>query len=131
MCRPDAADEAISAIFVKHLPANVTPDKLFNTFQQYGTIRGGLKGVSLRNTKSSGSSLPGREDKPRDVVAFIEFTEPAAMQAAIAASVFIDDQKVVGSCIWLRNMIGTITRSACWQSIQTIDTQIPRPLASV
>lgn len=108
MCRADAADETVSAIFVKHLPQNVTSDKLFNTFQQYGTIKGGMKGVSLRNTRSSGTNLPGQEGKPRDVVAFIEFTEPAAMSAAIAASVFIDDQKVRSLPCFLSG------QSLCW-----------------
>ena len=95
MCRAmGGTDEAVSSIFVKNLPQNVTAEKLFHTFQQYGAIKGGTKGVSLRNTRNSNNNAPGRENQPRDVVAFIEFTEPAAMAAAIAASVFIDDQKV-------------------------------------
>ncbi|KAK9811534.1 hypothetical protein WJX72_005492 [[Myrmecia] bisecta] len=74
-------DVPCTSIFVRDLPADVTPEKLEAAFARFGTVKDGLRGISLKVQKG------------KDTFAFVEFTEAGAMQAAIDATVIIDGQK--------------------------------------
>ena len=70
-----------TSIFVRNLPESVTTEKLAEVFGKFGALRGAAP-ISLR------------KQKEKDTFAFVDFQEPAAQQAAIAAQVTIDGQQV-------------------------------------
>lgn len=84
-CRCYAREEAQgTGIFVRGLPPDITPEKLAETFKEFGALArgGGLAAVNLKVQK-------GKES-----FAFVDFEDATAQRAAIAGPVLINGQQV-------------------------------------
>ena len=79
-------DVPCTSIFVRDFPPDVTPEKLEEAFSRFGTVKGGTRGISLKNQRG------------KDGIAFVEFEEAAAVQAAIEGQVIINGQQVCEDC---------------------------------
>lgn len=75
-------DVPCTSIFVNNFPPDVTAEKLEEAFSRFGVVKGGAKGVNLKNQRG------------KDSFAFVEFEEAAAVQAAIEGQVLISGQQV-------------------------------------
>lgn len=73
----------VTSIFVKGLTENVTKENLHDAFAQFGEIRNGLSGISLK---------PARDN--RDPIAFVTFLSAESVPGAVAGPVYLDDQQV-------------------------------------
>ena len=74
-----------TSIFVRQLPPEATPEQIEQAFAQYGPVKGGQRGVSIKGAKG------------RDVFAFVEFEAQAGMQGALQGTTEMEGQRVRGS----------------------------------
>ena len=82
-CRAMEDTAPVTSIFVKGLTENVTKEHLHDAFAQFGEIRNGLSGISLK---------PARDN--RDPIAFVTFLSAESVPGAVAGPVYLDDQQV-------------------------------------
>ena len=74
----------VTSIFVKGLTENATKEQLHDAFAQFGEIRNGLSGISLK---------PARDN--RDPIAFVTFLSAESVPGAVAGPVYLDNQQVI------------------------------------
>lgn len=83
-CSEKEEDVVTTSIFVRNLPEDTTAEKLMGVFSQYGTIKNGLQGISLKQQRNKGGSD----------FAFVDYEDQESMQAAIKATILINDKPV-------------------------------------